>query len=127
MRDWLAVFADHLILVIHAMALLVVAFGTVQAFVQGVRAMFERSPAGPRFHHAYVQYARWLVAALTFQLAADIVETAFTPEWDEIGRLAAIAAIRTFLNYFLERDLEAVEKRTLVEADRGRKARAADA
>ena len=46
---------------------------------------------------------------------------------DEIGRLAAIAAIRTFLNYFLERDLEAVEKRTLVEADRGRKARAADA
>ena len=58
MRDWLAVFADHLILVIHAMALLVVAFGTVQAFVQGVRAMFERSPAGHRFHHAYVQYAR---------------------------------------------------------------------
>ena len=93
MRDWLAVFADHLILVIHAMALLVVAFGTVQAFVQGVRAMFERSPAGHRFHHAYVQYARWLVAALTFQLAADIVETAFTPEWDEIGRLAAIAEL----------------------------------
>ena len=46
---------------------------------------------------------------------------------DVTAILAAIAAIRTFLNYFLERDLEAVEKRTLVEADRGRKARAADA
>ncbi len=48
---------------------------------------------------------RWLVAGLTFQLAADVLETAVTTSWDEVARLAAIAAIRTFLNYFLERDL----------------------
>ena len=32
-------------------------------------------------------------------------------EWDEIGRLAAIAVIRTFLNFFLERDLAEMERR----------------
>ena len=53
----------------------------------------------------WIRYARWLVAALTFQLAADIVETTIAPSFEDIGRLAAIAAIRTFLNFFLERDL----------------------
>jgi len=52
------------------------------------------------------RYARWLVAALTFQLAADIIETSISTSWQTIGRVGAIAVIRTFLNYFLERDVE---------------------
>jgi len=40
-----------------------------------------------------------------FLLAADILATAVAPTWDEIGKLAAIAAIRTGLNYFLEGEL----------------------
>lgn len=111
MKDWLTVIAANAILIIHAMALVVVAFGTAQAFVHSVRAMLDRSPTGQRFHHGYVLYARWLVAGLTFQLAADIIETAFSPSWDELGRLAAISVIRTFLNYFLERDMAEQEKR----------------
>lgn len=52
-----------------------------------------------------------LVAGLTFQLAVDIVETSITTEWNAVGRIAAVAVIRTFLNYFLDRDLEAVRTR----------------
>jgi uncharacterized membrane protein len=48
----------------------------------------------------------WIVLALEFALAADIVRTAIAPTWDDIGRLGAIALIRTALNYFLERDME---------------------
>lgn len=51
--------------------------------------------------------ARGLSLALEFQLAADIVGTAISPDWDQIGKLAAVAAIRTFLNYFLQRELGA--------------------
>ncbi len=58
-----------------------------------------------------MRYARWIVAGLTFQLAGDIVHTAVAPTWDEIGRLGAIAVIRTFLAYFLDRDME--ERRRL--------------
>jgi uncharacterized membrane protein len=43
---------------------------------------------------------------LEFELAADIVRTVVTPTWSDIGQLAAIGLIRTFLNYFLEKDLE---------------------
>lgn len=50
--------------------------------------------------------ARYLALALEFQLAADVLSTAISPSWDAIGRLAAIAVIRTGLNYFLSREME---------------------
>lgn len=59
----------------------------------------------------WLRYARWLVAGLTFQLAADILETSIAPSWDDIGRLAVIAVVRTALNYFLEHDLAEVRER----------------
>lgn len=111
MHDWLAINALNVVVIVQAMALLVVAFGTVQAFVRSLRAMVSPSATGKHFHSGYVQYAHWLVAGLTFQLAADIIGTAISPSWDEIGQLAAIAAIRTFVNFFLERDLAEEEKR----------------
>jgi uncharacterized membrane protein len=49
---------------------------------------------------------RSLALSLEFLLGADILKTAVEPSWDEIGRLAAIAAIRTALNYFLQREIE---------------------
>jgi uncharacterized membrane protein len=53
------------------------------------------------------RYGVWLLLGLEFELAADIIETVISPEWMDIAQLAAIAVIRTFLNYFLEKDLEA--------------------
>ena len=47
-----------------------------------------------------------LALALELLLAADILRTAVAPNWDDIGKLAAIAALRTLLNYFLERELK---------------------
>ena len=48
----------------------------------------------------WLDYARGLIAGLTFQLAADLVHTTAAPTWDDIGRVAAIAITRTFLSYF---------------------------
>jgi uncharacterized membrane protein len=52
------------------------------------------------------RFAAWIVLALEFALAGDIVSTAVAPTWTSIGQLAAIATIRTGLSYFLERDLQ---------------------
>ena len=59
----------------------------------------------------WLRYGRWLVAGWTFQLAADLVHTSIAPTWDEVGRLTAIAVIRTFLSYFLERDMDEMRVR----------------
>jgi uncharacterized membrane protein len=53
-----------------------------------------------------LRLARWLAVALEFTLAADILRTAVAPSWDDIGKLAAIAALRTLLNFFLQREIE---------------------
>ena len=54
----------------------------------------------------------WLLLGLEFELAADIIGTVVSPTLQDIGELAAIAAIRTFLNYFLEKDVERPKKRS---------------
>jgi uncharacterized membrane protein len=69
-----------------------------------------RKTTNMQMRSVWLQFAHWLVAALTFQLAADIVNTSLAPTWDEVGRLGAIAAIRTFLSYFLDREVESTRK-----------------
>ncbi|HTL90778.1 MAG TPA: DUF1622 domain-containing protein, partial [Steroidobacteraceae bacterium] len=90
---------------IDAIALLVIVLGTVEVSFKVLRATFK--PLGEQLaRQAWLRYARWLVAGLTFQLAADIIETSISTSWQTIGRVAASAVIRTFLNYFLERDVQ---------------------
>ena len=50
--------------------------------------------------------SRFLALGLEFQLAADIIGTAVAPGWTQIGKLAAIAVIRTGLNFFLAREVK---------------------
>ena len=116
-RATFAQLTEATILLIDFMALLIVIYATLEAFWGASRAALVHRK--PYYHQIWQRYARWLVAALTFQLAADIIESALTPSWEDIGRLAAIAVIRTFLNYFLGRDLaeEAAEAEKKAEQD----------
>ena len=59
-----------------------------------------------------LKLGRWLAMALEFELAADILRTAVAPSWSEIGQLAAIAALRTALNFFLQREIDGAERRS---------------
>ncbi len=108
--------AQGVALGIEAIAIAVIAIGAIEA-VAGIARMVARP--GETKHerrHVWLEFARWLVAGLTFQLAADIVNTSFAPTWDEIKRLGAIAVIRTFLSYFLDREL--ADTRGVQEADK---------
>ena len=112
------------------MALFIVVCGTLIAFFSALKALAasvldpaERGERGYLKGHErrvlWMEYGRWLVAALTFQLGADIIESAIAPSWQAVAQLGAVALIRTFLNYFLERDMGEVRER---EDDAGREA-----
>ena len=111
MEAWLTFATAKAVLLIDAMALVIILVGTVEAFVTGLALMVRSGVTNHDRRAIWLRYARWLVAGLTFQLAADIIETSIAPDWDDIGRLAAIAVIRTLLNFFLERDVEEVRDR----------------
>ncbi|WP_411871277.1 DUF1622 domain-containing protein [Vulcanococcus limneticus] len=54
-----------------------------------------------------LRFGAWLSLALEFQLGADIVATTTTPSGQHLIQLGVVAVIRTFLNLFLARELEA--------------------
>lgn len=112
MNEWLAHITEYAIFILNLMALVIIAFGATEAFIAGCRAMFGAAHSGLALRNGYMRFARWLVAGMTFQLAADVIETTITPGWEDIGRMAAIAAIRTFLSFFLERDMKEVAELT---------------
>lgn len=58
-----------------------------------------------------LSFGSWLSLALEFQLGADIVATTTTPSGQNLIQLGVVAVIRTFLNLFLGRELEAETRR----------------
>jgi uncharacterized membrane protein len=89
-------------------AVVVIVIGALHAILSAVRGLIrQRTVVAPLV--VFRGFAAWLVLALEFLLAADVLRTAITPTWNEIGQLAAIAAIRTFLNYSLSHDLRHAE------------------
>ena len=97
-------------LALEAVSVLMIAIGAVEALVRIVVGMLRDGASQGVRRIAWLSLARWLLLGLEFMLAADIVRTAIAPTWDDIGKLAAIAVIRTFLNFFLERDLDAAAR-----------------
>ena len=86
MEEWLHLVTKDLVVIIDAMALIVVAIGTAEAFFTGLWVAFPARAANRRFREILVRYGRWLVAGLTFQLAADIIGTSIAPSWQEVGQ-----------------------------------------
>ncbi|HEV2118189.1 MAG TPA: DUF1622 domain-containing protein [Terriglobales bacterium] len=94
---------------VEACAALIIAYGAIEALYGAIRAVAgKRSKRGQR-KDLWLRFGVWLLLGLEFELAADIVRTAIAPTWTDIGQLAAIGVIRTFLNLVLEKDLQKYE------------------
>jgi len=110
MEELLRVLAHYIALAVEGIAILIVAFGSVEALIGIARVMARPGATSMEMRAVWLSFAQWLVAALTFQLAADIVSTSFSATWDEVGRLGVVAVIRTFLSYFLDHEVESNRK-----------------
>ena len=107
---------------VETIGALVIALGVVLAWTQFMRGLLRRQPAD--FNAIRLVLARYLALALEFQLGADILSTAVAPSWEQIGKLGAIAVIRTALNFFLSREMsEEQEQAQREEAAQQRAAR----
>ena len=91
-------------LVIELMAVLVIAYVSIETFVVLARLVVTRAPL-KEGRGQWVRFLNLLVVGLTFQLAADLVHLTIARGWEPLGRVVVIAVLRTFLAYFLGRDL----------------------
>lgn len=86
-------------------AALIIAIAALRATWQSMRLLFSHDAPPEAKVAVRLTLGRWLAVALEFELAADVLNTAVTPSWGDIEKLAAIAALRTALNYFLEKEI----------------------
>ena len=91
--------AQNIATVVEGVGVLIVAVAVVLATIRFAAGLVARQRTMPS-DSVRLALGRSLALSLEFLLGADILRTAVEPSWDEIGRLAAIAAIRTALNYF---------------------------
>src|SRR5690349_2175958 len=106
MDDLLGQATHALVLTIEAIAVLVVSYGAFEASGKLVLLLVHPPVVFAARKAVWRRFGVWLLLGLEFELAADIINTVVAPDWTDLGELAAIAVIRTFLNYVLERDLE---------------------
>jgi uncharacterized membrane protein len=110
MEESFRIIASYVGLVLEAIVVLTVAIGSIEALYRILRVVVvTRSDDWDR-RAVWLRFAGWILLSLEFALAADIVRSAIAPSWEDIGKLGAIAGIRTFLGFFLGKDLETAEE-----------------
>jgi uncharacterized membrane protein len=80
-----------------------------------------------RFNSVRLRFSRYLSLALEFQLAADLLSTAISPTFEELGKVAVTAVIRTGLNYFLSKEMKAEQLELSEQREARAEARPGDA
>lgn len=108
---------DVLVRLVEAAGAVVIFLGAAIGFVRFVRALARRRGTAD-FVSLRLELGRYLALGLEFQLAGDVLRTAIAPTFEEIGQLAAVAAIRTALNYFLAREIKE-EREEIEQRDQG--------
>jgi uncharacterized membrane protein len=114
---WIKPFTLQVAGFIEGIAALIIAWAVLEAVWRLAMAAMRRfrshhvDPGHEGLEHVRLGLGRWLALALEFLLGADILSTAVAPSWNEIGELAAIAAIRTALNFFLQREIDSAARR----------------
>ncbi len=98
-------------------AALIIGLAAAEATLKSLLLFFKRNALPQQKNEVRMTLGRWLAVGLEFELAADILNTAVTPSWSDIEKLAAIATLRTALNYFLEKEIQQESKPAQIEAE----------
>jgi uncharacterized membrane protein len=104
-EQWLRTAVGLLVRIVEAVGAVVIFSGATAGFVRFCVAAVQRRNTR-HFSSVRLGLGRFLALGLEFQLASDLLRTAVAPSFAEIGKLAAVAAIRTALNFFLARELK---------------------
>lgn len=97
----ITIYISHTLEIISA---LVIATALIKLVANYLQAVLKPKTGLPAME-VRLAFGAAVAVSLELLLGADVLATAVAPSWDDIGKLAAIAVLRTGLNYFLEREL----------------------
>jgi uncharacterized membrane protein len=110
MQEGLMTVVAYLVPLVEAFGILVIVLEVIRTVVRhfysllGHRPIYEAS--------SRIKLAQGMVMGLEFLVAADILKTALSPTWNEMLSLGSLIGVRTALDYFVERELKALDSTT---------------
>lgn len=110
MEEWIHQLAFAIAAAIDVTMVMIIAVGAAHTIWRIGYRIVRREALAPAVREIWLHFAAWILLALEFALAADLIETVIAPSWDEIRQLGAIAVIRIALGYFLGRDIAEVSE-----------------
>lgn len=90
--------------------ILVVSYGMLRGFYMYLCFQIRRRNFIGAITRSRMELGHSFSLGLGFLIGASIIKTTLAPSWNDIGKLAAIIAIRTIMNYFLIRDTERLNR-----------------
>lgn len=105
MKEIAAFITEYLSSAVELAAAIVIAVALIEAFYSFVVKFLNKSSDFTN-EKIRIKFGSYVAVALELLLGADVLATAVAPTWNDIGKLAAIAVLRTALNFFLERELK---------------------
>lgn len=86
----------------------VMAYGALTAAWHFIETTFHQKADG--LLHMRVELGKHLALGLEFLVGKDIIESIVRPSWDDLGKLAAIIALRTAVTFMLSWELKEVKE-----------------
>jgi uncharacterized membrane protein len=103
LKTFLERLGDYVSVILEFTSVVCIMIGFIAALILLVKS--KKLKSTPLHRRLKLTFGGWLALALEFQLASDIVKTTISPSYDNLIQLAVVAVIRTFLTYFLNREI----------------------
>lgn len=102
-------------LIIGIIGAAVVIIGLIHALGMLFKFWFGRNHDDERYYLDKIRLdlGRYIVVALEFFIAKDVIETIVVPSMEEMIMLAVLVIIRTILSYFLTREIHQIEQQKI--------------
>ena len=97
---------DLVVNVSQILAMIVILIGISKALLIYFKDVMFARQSYEALQESRLEIGHAFSLGLAFLIGASILKTIIAPTWDDIGKLAAIIAIRTALNFFLLRDVK---------------------
>lgn len=94
---------------VEILAAIIIGFAVLKTIYQYLQQLFLKTMQQTN-ENIRVRFGSAVAVSLELLLGADVLATAVAPSWDAIGKLAAIAVLRTALNYFLAKELKEIKE-----------------
>lgn len=112
MQEVVKLMAIYMVYFAEIAAAIVILIGAIQAIWIYFKAILGRRDCFNDLNQSRLKLGYSLSLGLGFLVGADVIKSAVTPTWHEIGILGAVVGIRIILNFFLMKDLKDLENAT---------------